>query len=83
MVFFPSGFYTTIVYAFIISFIHAACATHLILPDFITLIIYLVKHTNYEAHNYKVFSIFMLFLLSLLGSNIVFSTILLNTLNCN
>jgi hypothetical protein len=44
---FPSGFLTTVLYKFLISYVHTACPTHFI-HYFITLI-NLLKNTNFEC----------------------------------
>jgi len=49
----------------------ATCPIRLILPDFITLIIF-GKVSSYEVHNYVTFSIFLLFLV-VFSLNILFS----------
>jgi len=75
----PSGFPTKIFYAFFISPVHAICTAHLILLDLITLVIF--------GEAYKVWSSSICSLLqppetsSLLGPNILLSTLFSNTLD--
>jgi len=76
---FPSGFPTKMFYAFSIYPMHATCLIHLILIGFITLIIF------GEAQKLWSFSLHSLLhppaTLSLLGTNILLSTMFSNTCN--
>jgi hypothetical protein len=69
---FPSGISTKSLYAFGFLSIQTTCPTHLILSDLLPK--YLVRRTNNEAY-YSVFCSLLLLLPSLLGANILCSTL--------
>jgi len=54
---FPSGFLSKFLYAFLIAHMHAACPSHLIRLNLITVIIYILKITVYGVPNFVIFSI--------------------------
>jgi hypothetical protein len=58
--FFPSGFLTKILYAFLIYFMHATWHAHLILLDMITVIIFGKEYILWSSH-YAIFVSLLLF----------------------